>query len=146
MQGQMEAAKQNWLGLTHPLVRWELNRTRRLLFNCIPFRVLKRVTRRRMRALKERDSPSRLIFSNVGSVDPDRLTFDQVGAAGCFLASGILTNKEMLLMGATQYRGRWTFVCGFSPRHVDEGMINRFLDETVASLPCETQQAATPLS
>lgn len=135
VDAQLQAAKNEYLGLTHPLVRWEINPRRRMLFQCIPFRMLKRVTRRRLDALDHGDSPGRLVLSNVGTVDPAGFTFGETLPDGAFFTAGVLTCRQMILLAATQFRGVWTIVCGFSPRHIDESAIARFLDEIVANVP-----------
>jgi|CXWL01.1.fsa_nt_gi NRPS condensation-like uncharacterized protein len=132
---QMDAARKDYIGLAHPLIRWELNRKRRFLFNCIPFRVIKRTTLRRIRSLERAGSPSRLVFSNVGKIDPDPLIFANVRTEDAYFVSGILMNRELLILLATEFGGRLFLTFGYSPHFVDGAALTGFLEEIIRNLP-----------
>lgn len=135
MNDQMDAARKGFMGLSHRLIRWEINRKRRFLFNCIPFRLIKRIARRRVRRLKLGGSPSRLIFSNVGVISPDLLTFSGAKVDDVFVTAATLMERELLLICVIEFRGNLSLCIGYSPRFVDGKSIATFLETMADNLP-----------
>lgn len=81
-----------------------------------------------------RQGHSHLVFSNMGVLDPDRLSFGDVEATGAFLLGPVAYPPSFCLV-ATTYRGAMTLGAGTSGGETGRALMGAVLERMAAELP-----------
>ncbi len=133
---QMLAARKGHMGLHRRIWRLELHPRARFLFNLVPFRIVKRsMVKRHARGARKEGMAGHLILTDIGALDPDRLSFAGVQPEHAFITSGTVTHPGILLLCLTEFSGMLTLSMGFDPHVLDSRKIEQFIEAMIAALP-----------
>lgn len=143
VRDQMRAQRNGYLGLPLSVFLVEGLPIIRHMVGLIPYWYMKRLVRRvlqRNPGILEREITRRVIFTDIGELEPDRLTFAGTGISDAFVTGGVF--KEIarspgmavgvpLGMAVSGFQGSLTLSLGYGPR----AFITGLFEEMIRILP-----------
>jgi NRPS condensation-like uncharacterized protein len=126
---QFLAAREGHQDLVVPIFGLESRFVMRQAWRAIPYRWLESLARLR---LTRRES-ALLLLTDVGSLNPEHLVFDDLEVTDAFVASGMIHDPVLSLLCASSYRSTMTLCSGVSHAFPPD----QLLDRTLAALPCK---------
>jgi len=137
----MQAQRSKYLGLPLSGFLVEGPPVIRHMVGLIPYASMKRLLQRdRHPGSREHEISRRVIFTDLGELEPDRLAFAGAGISDAFLTGGAfkevtrsrgIASAPPLAMAASGFRGALTLSLGYGPRE----LLNDLFEEMMRILP-----------
>ncbi len=131
VRDQLHAQRQGQLGLLGSTLILETFPVFRQLWGAIPYRLLQWLVGRRLARMRQDPGTGRLLLTDVGEVEPERLNFAGTGPVDAFVTSGRMRVTSFLTLFVSGFQGTLTLTLGYGPA----ALIREVSDQLMQTLP-----------